>query len=296
MDALGTHYEVVLVDDASRDRSAELVRAQFEKRPAHTRAVFLAFNVGQHMAILAGFSHARGERIVTLDADLQNPPEEIGKLLRMMDRGHDYVGGVRRDRQDSWWRTHASKCLNWLRAKTTRIRLTDQGCMLRAYDRRVIDIILRSGEANTFVPALAYGYARNPVEVEVEHAARAGGTSKYSLLSLVQLNFDLMTGFSVVPLRLFSLFGMALSALSGCFVVYLFLRRLWVGPEAEGVFTLFAISFLLIGIVLFGIGLLGEYVGRIYEQVRERPRFLVHELLEPEQAAAPVSARVEALR
>jgi len=130
MDALGTHYEVVLVDDASRDRSAELVRAQFEKRPAHTRAVFLAFNVGQHMAILAGFSHARGERIVTLDADLQNPPEEIGKLLRMMDRGHDYVGGVRRDRQDSWWRTHASKCLNWLRAKTTRIRLTDQGCML----------------------------------------------------------------------------------------------------------------------------------------------------------------------
>jgi undecaprenyl-phosphate 4-deoxy-4-formamido-L-arabinose transferase len=297
MDALGSPYEVVFVDDGSRDRSTELLREQFERRPEHTRVVLLAFNVGQHMAILAGFAHASGERIVTLDADLQNPPEEIGKLLAEMDRGHDYVGGIRRDRQDSWWRTRASHMINWVRAKTTRIRLTDQGCMLRAYDRRVIDVILRSGEANTFIPALAYNYARNPSEVEVEHAARAAGTSKYSLLRLVQLNFDLMTGFSVAPLRLFSLFGMGLSALSGLFVVYLFIRRLWIGPEAEGVFTLFAISFLLIGIVLFGIGLLGEYVGRIYEQVRERPRYLVHELLEQRDAAAPAAStasRVEA--
>jgi len=268
MDRLGKPYEVVLVDDGSRDRSPELIRAQFNRRPDHTRVVFLAFNVGQHMAILAGFAHARGERVVTLDAYLQNPPEEIGKLLSEMDAGHDYVGGVRRDRQDTWWRTRASQLINWVRAKTTRIRLTDQGCMLRAYDRRVVDVILRSGEANTFIPALAYSYARSPAEVEVEHAPRAAGTSKYPLLRLVQLNFDLMTGFTVAPLRLFSLFGMALSALSGLFVVYLFLRRLWIGPEAEGVFTLFAISFLLIGIVLFGIGLLGEYVVRIYEQVR----------------------------
>jgi undecaprenyl-phosphate 4-deoxy-4-formamido-L-arabinose transferase len=297
MDNLGSPYEIVLVDDGSRDRSAELIRAQFDRRPAHTSVVFLAFNVGQHMAILAGFAHARGERVVTLDADLQNPPEEIGKLLREMDRGHDYVGGVRRDRQDTWWRTRASQMLNWVRAKTTRIRLTDQGCMLRAYDRRVVDVILRSGEANTFIPALAYSYARSPAEVEVEHAPRAAGQSKYPLLRLIQLNFDLMTGFTVAPLRLFSLFGMALSALSGLFVVYLFLRRLWIGPEAEGVFTLFAISFLLIGIVLFGIGLLGEYVGRIYEQVRERPRYLVHELLERQPAEAPsATPRVEVVR
>jgi undecaprenyl-phosphate 4-deoxy-4-formamido-L-arabinose transferase len=295
LDDSGVPYEVVFVDDGSRDRSPELIREQFNRRPAQTRVVFLAFNVGQHIAILAGFSHAKGQRVVTLDADLQNPPEEIGKLLASMDRGHDYVGGIRRNRQDSWWRTHASQFLNWLRSRTTRIRLTDQGCMLRAYDRRVVDIILSSGEAHTFVPALAYKYARNPAEIEVEHAARAGGTSKYSLLRLIELNFDLMTGFSVAPLRLFSIFGMGLSALSGIFVVYLFLRRLWLGPEAEGVFTLFAISFLLIGIVLFGIGLLGEYVGRIYEQVRERPRYLVHELLEPEQALV-TSARIEALR
>jgi undecaprenyl-phosphate 4-deoxy-4-formamido-L-arabinose transferase len=296
LDSLGLAYEVILVDDASRDSSPQLLREQFARRPEHTRAVLLAFNVGQHMAILAGFEQARGDRVVTMDADLQNPPEEIGKLLAEMDRGHDYVGGVRVHRHDSWWRTRASRAVNFLRAKTTSIRLTDQGCMLRAYDRRVIDVILRSGEVNTFIPALAYSYARSPAEVEVEHEARAAGASKYPLMRLVALNFDLMTGFSVAPLRIFSLFGMALSVLSGFFVVYLFARRLWIGPEAEGVFTLFAISFLLIGIVLFGIGLLGEYVGRIYEQVRARPRYVVHELLESQPVGTAAQARVEAWR
>jgi undecaprenyl-phosphate 4-deoxy-4-formamido-L-arabinose transferase len=293
LDALGLAYEVVFVDDGSRDRSAELVRRQFEARPQHTRAVFLAVNAGQHMAILAGFAHARGDRLVTLDADLQNPPEEIGKLLQEMDRGHDYVGGIRHDRHDSWWRKHASRFVNWVREKTTRIHLTDQGCMLRAYDRRVVDAVLRSGEAHTFIPALAYGYARKPTEVQVEHAQRAGGVSKYSLLRLVQLNFDLMTGFSVAPLRMFSLFGMIVAGISGLFFVFLLVRRFTVGPEAEGLFTLFAIAFLLIGIALFGIGLVGEYVGRIYEQVRERPRYLVHEVLDTDDASEAQSEKAQ---
>jgi undecaprenyl-phosphate 4-deoxy-4-formamido-L-arabinose transferase len=293
LDRLGFSYEVILVDDGSIDDSPRILREQFARRPRQTRVMLLEFNVGQHMAILAGFQHVRGERVVTMDADLQNPPEEIGKLLAAMDRGHDYVGGVRLDRRDSWWRRHVSRGVNGLRELTTRIRLTDQGCMLRAYDRRVVDLILRSGEVNTFIPALAYSYARSPAEVGVAHEARVAGASKYPLMRLVALNFDLMTGFSVAPLRIFSLAGMALSMISGVFVVYLFARRLAIGPEAEGVFTLFAISFLLIGIVLFGIGLLGEYVGRIYEQVRARPRFVVREMHEPRQ---PMAARVEALR
>ena len=292
LDRLGAPYEVIFVDDGSRDRSATLLRAQFGMTGDRTRIVFLAFNVGQHMALLAGFAHARGERMVTLDADLQNPPEEIGRLLAALDDGHDYVGGIRRARQDSFWRTAVSRLVNWLRHRTTRIRLTDHGCMLRAYDRRVIEAILRSGEASTFIPALAYSYARDPVEIDVAHDARAAGASKYSLARLVRLNFDLMTGFTIAPLRLFSLLGMTLSALSALLVGYLVFRRLWLGPEAEGVFTLFAILFLLIGIVLFGIGLLGEYVGRIYEQVRARPRYIVHEVLQsPESQADPAVHR-----
>ena len=138
----------------------------------------------------------------------------------------------------------------------------------------------QSGAVNTFIPALAYAFARNPGEVVVGHDERAAGESKYSLYSLIRLNFDLMTGFSLVPLQLFSMLGIAISVLSGFFVVFLFIRRLMIGPEAEGLFTLFAIAFFLIGITLFGIGLLGEYIGRIYQQVRHRPRYLVEAILE----------------
>ncbi|MDO9063894.1 MAG: glycosyltransferase, partial [Sulfuricella sp.] len=178
------------------------------------------------------------------------------------------------------WRHVASRAMNNLRERITHIKLTDQGCMLRAYSRDIIDAINSCKEVNTFIPALAYTFAQHPAEVIVEHEERAEGESKYSLYSLIRLNFDLMTGFSVVPLQMFSLVGIAVSILSALFVVFLLARRLIVGPEAEGVFTLFAIAFFLIGITLFGIGLLGEYVGRVYQQVRHRPRYLVQAILE----------------
>ncbi len=280
LDKLGISYEVIFINDGSRDRSAAILREQFQKRPDVTRVVLFNGNFGQHMAIMAGFEHCKGQRIVTLDADLQNPPEEIGKLLAKMDEGHDYIGSIRKQRSDSWWRHVASRAMNNLRERITRIKMTDQGCMLRAYSRDIIDAINSCKEVNTFIPALAYTFAQHPAEVVVEHEERAEGESKYSLYSLIRLNFDLMTGFSVVPLQMFSLVGIAVSILSALFVVYLFIRRLIVGPEAEGLFTLFAIAFFLIGITLFGIGLLGEYVGRVYQQVRHRPRYLVQAVLE----------------
>ncbi len=280
LDQLGISYEIVFINDGSRDRSAAILREQFQLRPDVTRVVLFNGNFGQHMAILAGFEHTRGRRVVTLDADLQNPPEEIAKLLAKMDEGYDYIGSIRRQRNDSWWRHVASRAMNNLRERITRIKMTDQGCMLRAYDRNIIDAINSCQEVNTFVPALAYTFARNPAEVVVEHEERAVGESKYSLYSLIRLNFDLMTGFSVVPLQWFSMVGIAVSLLSGCLVVLLIVRRLVVGPEVEGVFTLFAIAFFLIGITLFGIGMLGEYIGRIYQQVRHRPRYLIQAVLD----------------
>jgi len=280
LDKLGVSYEIVFINDGSRDRSAAILREQFQKRPDVTRVVLFNGNFGQHMAIMAGFEHCKGQRIVTLDADLQNPPEEIGKMLAKMDEGHDYIGSIRKQRNDSWWRHVASRAMNRLRERITHIKMTDQGCMLRAYSRDIIAAINSCKEVNTFIPALAYTFAQRPAEVVVEHEERAEGESKYSLYSLIRLNFDLMTGFSVVPLQIFSLVGIAVSILSALFVVYLFIRRLIVGPEAEGVFTLFAIAFFLIGITLFGIGLLGEYIGRVYQQVRHRPRYLVQAVLE----------------
>jgi undecaprenyl-phosphate 4-deoxy-4-formamido-L-arabinose transferase len=280
LDALGLGYEIIFVNDGSRDRSAAILREQFQKRPDVTRVVLFNGNFGQHMAIMAGFEQSRGRRVVTLDADLQNPPEDTGLLLAKMDEGHDYVGSIRRQRSDSLWRHVASRLMNGLRERITRIKMTDQGCMFRAYDRHIIDAVNSCHEVNTFIPALAYSFARNPAEVVVGHEERAAGESKYSLYSLIRLNFDLMTGFSLVPLQMFSMLGIAISLLSGAFVVFLFIRRIVHGPEAQGVFTLFAIAFFLIGITLFGIGLLGEYIGRIYQQVRHRPRYLVEAVLE----------------
>jgi len=273
-------YELILVDDGSRDRSAALLREQFNRRPDVTRVVLLAVNAGQHMAIKAGFERTRGEVIVTLDADLQNPPEEISKLLDKMHEGFDYVGGYRKERQDSAFRKYASRMLNRLRERTTRIRMRDQGCMLRAYSRGIVEAINHTQEVNLFIPALAFLYSRRPTDVEVAHEERAAGESKYSLSSLMRLNFDLMTGYSRAPLQFFTWIGMITSGIAAFFVVVLVLRRIFVGPEAEGLFTLFGITLFLVGIALFGLGLLGEYVGRIYQQVQSRPRYLVQAVLE----------------
>jgi undecaprenyl-phosphate 4-deoxy-4-formamido-L-arabinose transferase len=283
LDSLGRPYEVVFVNDGSADRSAALLRDQFERRPDATRVILFNGNFGQHLAIMAGFEASRGERVVTLDADLQNPPEEIGRLLAKMDEGYDYVGTVRSERHDTAFRRHASRLMNAVRERITRIHMTDQGCMLRAYSRAIVDTINSCREINTFIPALAYTFAQRPTEIEVTHEERAAGDSKYSLYSLVRLNFDLVTGFSVLPLQLFSFSGIVISLASIAFVIFLAVRRLIVGPEAEGLFTLFGIAFFLIGITLFGIGLLGEYIGRIYEQVRERPRYVIQATLEKKE-------------
>jgi len=280
LDRLGTSYECIFIDDGSRDRSAALLRAQQQARPAETRVILFQRNFGQHAAILAGFEYAAGDVIVTLDADLQNPPEEIPKLIEAARAGHDYVGTIRRGRQDHWMRRWMSRAINAARARTTQIRITDQGCMLRAYSRAVVAAINASPEVNTFIPALAYLYAREPTEIEVAHESRHAGESKYSMYRLIRLNFDLMTGFTAVPLQLYSMLGIAISIAAGLLVVYLALRRLIVGPEVEGVFTLFGIVFFLVGLALFGIGLIGEYVGRIYEQVRGRPRFMIAAVLD----------------
>src|SRR5437667_8727386 len=286
LDALAVPYERVFVNAGSRARSAALLKDQFQARPDVTRVVLFNANYGQHLAIIAGFERVRGERIVTLDADLQNPPEEIGKLLAAMDGGADYVGGVRRKREDSWWRRTASRLMNRLREDITKIRMTDQGCMLRAYDRSIVDAVAASREVSTFIPALAYTFANHPTEVEVAHAERVAGESKYSLYRLIRLNFDLVTGFSLVPLQLFSMFGMVVSAGSLLTYLIVIIERLIISGWREGFATLWdrdILAFFLVGMLLFGLGLVGEYVGRIYQQVRERPRYTIRAVLEESQ-------------
>ena len=280
LDGMREHYEVVFVNDGSRDRSTMLLAAQFHARPDVTRVVIFNGNFGQHMAIMAGFEHVRGDITITLDADLQNPPEEIPRLVSAIRDGHDYVGTVRRQRNDTLFRRIASSMMNSLRERTTRIKMTDQGCMMRAYSRDLVNTLNACREVNTFIPALAYTFAATPTEIDVAHSQREAGESKYSLYRLIRLNFDLVTGFSIVPLQWFSLVGTVLSILSAALFVLLVVRRFIFGAEVEGVFTLFALQFFLIGIILFGIGLMGEYVGRIQQEVRRRPRYRISAVLE----------------
>ena len=285
LDALKVGYEVIFVNDGSRDRSAALLREQFARRPDVTRVVLLNGNFGQHLAIMAGFERTRGERVVTLDADLQNPPEEIARLLAKMDEGYDYVGGVRSERHDNAFRRFGSRAMNRLRERITRIRMSDQGCMLRAYSRPIIDAINACREVSTFIPALAYTFAHRPTEVEVAHESRAAGTSKYSVYKLIRLNFDLVTGFSVVPLQIFSLFGIGVAIVSVIVYLAVMLQRVLGGEPLDTLRTFWdrdILQFFLTGLVLFGLGLVGEYVGRIYQQVRQRPRYLIQAVLEKE--------------
>ncbi|NOY53456.1 MAG: glycosyltransferase [Deltaproteobacteria bacterium] len=268
-------FEIIFVDDGSRDRSLAILREFYDRHPGEIVIIEFNGNFGQHMAIISAFERCRGEIIITIDADLQNPPEEIPRLVETMEQGYDAVGGYRRERKDTLFRRGSSWAVNKITSRITGIELKDYGCMLRAYHRSIIDSINRCQENTTFIPALAHSFASNPTEIEVGHEERTAGDSKYTLYKLLRLNFDLMTGFSVVPLQIFTVLGFLIAFFSFAFGIFLAFRRLIIGPEAQGLFTLFDILFFMVGILMFGVGILGEYVGRIYQEVRERPRFVI---------------------
>lgn len=282
LDSIGKPFEVIFTNDGSKDKTEDELLKIRTLRPHQTRLIHFNGNFGQHMAIMAGFEKVRGEVIFTMDADLQNPPEDIPNLLAKIEEGHDVVGGYRQNRQDTAWRRWVSRLHNIIRARITpNIIMKDEGCMLRAFKRNIVDLMVSSGEASTFIPALALTYAANPAEVPVKHEARAEGETSYNLYKLIRYNFDLVTGFSLVPLQIFTMIGIVVSMLSGVLVLYMTARRIFIGPESDGLFTLFAIVIFLAGLIMLGLGVVGEYIGRIYQEVLKRPRFVIRDDLAP---------------
>lgn len=276
LENLSENWEVIFINDGSQDNTLDLLLAESEKRKKLV-VVNLARNFGQHAAVMAGFSQARGKWIITMDADLQNPPEEIPNIIKKFNNGYDLVGTIRKSRQDIFFRKAASKITNKIITKISGISLQDFGCMLRGYHRNIVKEILKNPEYRTFIPALATFFAGNPVEIEVRHEERAAGRSKYSLLKLLSLQLDLMTGFSMWPLRILFLAGSAIALLGILIALLILVLRVYHGPDwaAEGVFTLFAIMFFLTGCQFFAMGLVGEYIGRIFQAVRKRPSFIL---------------------
>lgn len=283
----GRAWEILFVNDGSRDGSFALLHRLCDESPGRVKLVDLNGNFGQHMAIIAGFDSASQDYVITIDADMQTPPEEIPKLVAAMDEGHDVVGTYRENRRDPLFRKLASKMVNRATNRISGLRLRDYGCMLRGYSRGVVRIIVDSDETMTFIPALAQKFAANPAEIPVKHNEREYGSSKYGLFKLIRLNFDLMTSFSLVPLQIVTMTGIALSIASVLFFAFLMARRFIVGSEAEGVFTLMAIQFCLTGITMLSVGISGEYIGRIYAEVRKRPRFIIRRIFDGSEEQTP---------
>jgi undecaprenyl-phosphate 4-deoxy-4-formamido-L-arabinose transferase len=279
MQKMGKSYEIIFVDDGSRDNTLSILKS-FLVYP-EVKVVELTRNYGQHAAIFSGFSVVRGDIVITLDADLQNPPEEILNLIRVMEEGdYDVVGTIRKERKDSFFRTFPSRIINVVARKITKVNMSDWGCMLRAYRRNIVERMVSCHEHSTFIPALATYFAKKVTEIEVVHEARHAGESHYSLRKLINLQFDLVSSFSDFPLKFIMYAGIGMAFLGVSFGVVLGIARIIYGARwaAEGVFTLFAILFAFVGFQFFALGVMGEYIGRIYREVRKRPEYMIERI------------------
>jgi len=279
MQGLGKSFEIILIDDGSHDNSLEILKGFTQNYPV--KVVELTRNYGQHAAIMAGFSITGADIIITMDADLQNPPEEITNLVKVMEKGnYDVVGTIRKGRKDSFFRILPSKIINMVARKITRVSMRDWGCMLRAYRRPVVERMIQCHEHATFIPALATVFAKRVTEIEVAHEERHGGKSNYPLRKLINLQFDLVASFSDLPIKLIMYGGIFMSLLGVCFGAFLAVARLVYGAHwaAEGIFTLFAVLFVFVGMQFFALGLIGEYIGRIYREVRKRPEYVIEKV------------------
>lgn len=279
MQKMGKSYEIIFVDDGSRDNTLSILKS-FLIYP-EVRVVELTRNYGQHAAIFSGFSVVRGDIVITLDADLQNPPEEIPNLVKVMEEGdYDVVGTIRKERKDSFFRTFPSRMINMIARKITKVNMSDWGCMLRAYRRNIVERMVTCHEHSTFIPALATYFAKKVTEIEVVHESRYGGESHYSLRKLINLQFDLVSSFSDFPLKFIMYAGIGMAFLGVSFGIFLGIARLVYGAHwaAQGVFTLFAVLFAFVGFQFFALGVMGEYIGRIYREVRKRPEYMIERI------------------
>ncbi len=270
--------ELVLVDDGSRDRTAARAIELGEAFDHDTTVVRLTRNVGQHAAVFAGLAHARGEAVVTLDSDLQYPPEEIPRLLDELSPQQPVVSGYREERRDPVARRIITRAVTrWLNRQLG-VSLRDFGSMFRAYERRAVDLMLTLTERHRYLPAIPAWLGLPIKEVPVAHAPRSARGTRYRVKALVELVLDMITGYSVFPLRIVTLLGL-LASVVGLFATCSFIvYRLFVGAGVSGTVSAFALIFGLLTVQLLIVALVGEYVGRIYTEAKGRPYYVVGEV------------------
>jgi undecaprenyl-phosphate 4-deoxy-4-formamido-L-arabinose transferase len=274
--------EVILIDDGSPDRTGERAIELTRDFPHAATVVRLARNFGQHPAVFAGLAQAAGRFVVTMDSDMQYRPEDIPLLVDAVRGGVEVASGVRVNRADPFGRRLITRTLSWWLGRQTGTRLTDFGSMFRAYDRRTVDRMLLFTERHRYVPALVAWLGADIVEIPITHDARGQAGSRYRVGALVDMLLDLVTGYAVFPLRVMSALGI-LGALAGFVSAVVFLvYRIVEGGGGAGTVSAFALVFALLALVLALLALVGEYVGRIYNEAKGRPYYVVGEIIRHE--------------
>ena len=285
--SLGVPYEIIVVDDGSRDRSFALLRER-AANDRRLRVVRLRRNFGQTAAFTAGFERALGDVVITIDADLQNDPADIPRLLEQIDSGFDVVSGWRKNRQDAFLsRTLPSRLANGLISWATGLRLHDYGCSLKAYRREVVQDLQLYGELHRFIPAIASWQGVSVAELPVNHSPRRFGTSKYGIGRTLRVVLDLLTvrfllSYSTRPMQIFGLIGLVCAALGGLILAYLgFVRIVLAEPIAARPLTLLGVLMTMLGMQFVSIGLLGELIVRVVNSGRRSTAYRVREELNP---------------
>jgi glycosyltransferase involved in cell wall biosynthesis len=288
---MGRSYEILIVDDGSTDRSFDILRSLHQRDP-RLRVIRFRRNFGQTAAFAAGFDASRGQTVITLDADLQNDPADIPKLVELIDQGYDVVSGWRLKRQDALVsRKIPSRVANWLIGWVTGVRLHDYGCSLKAYRSEVVKNINLYGELHRFIPAVASGYGIRVAEVPVNHRARALGQSKYSGLRktvtrTVKVFLDLLTvrfllSYSTRPIHVFGTLGLLASGLGIILGLYLtFVKLVYSQRIGDRPLLMLAVLLVVVGVQLVTMGLLGEVVVRTYYEAQDKPVYTVREVLD----------------
>jgi glycosyltransferase involved in cell wall biosynthesis len=275
-------WEVIFVDDGSRDGSFDVLRSLVEKDPEHVRVLSFRRNFGQTAAISAGIDHACGEIIVLLDADMQNDPADIPMLLAKLDEGYDLVSGWRKDRKDNrLTRTIPSNLANGLISWTTGVHLHDYGCTLKAYRRDVLEGVRLYGEMHRFIPVFAHAIGARITELPVHHHARKFGKTKYGLERTIKVLLDLFTvkfllSYSNKPIYLFGGAGAALMAIGAAVLLYLFLRRtFFLIPAFSSPLLQVGVMFFIMGFQSILMGLIAELLARTYHESQQKPTYTI---------------------
>jgi glycosyltransferase involved in cell wall biosynthesis len=286
LNPLNKKWEVVFVDDGSKDGSLDVLTELVEKHPQHIRVVVFRRNFGQTAAIAAGIDHSEGDIIVLLDADLQNDPADIPMLLVKLDEGYDLVSGWRKYRKDNrFTRTIPSNLANGLISWATGVHLHDYGCTLKAYRRQALEGFRLYGEMHRFIPVFAHSVGAKITELPVRHHARKFGVAKYGLERTVKVVLDLFTvkfllDFSHKPMRLFGGTGVILIGVSALLLAYLFIRRVFfLVPVLTSPFFQIGVMLSILGFQSILMGLIAELLARTYHESQSKPTYTIRAVL-----------------